>query len=98
MDLAFHGGRVFVGTRDCIACIDYASGALVGKVPLPGMVRRPCFLLEGEQLYVVASDRVMCLTHGGDVVWQSPHGLTLQSGPALGVPGNVRQGDEIGGH
>jgi len=58
---------------------------------------------EDRSLLVFAADSEVIAfrrsdTHGGDVVWQSPHGLTLQSGPALGVPGNVRQGDEIGGH
>jgi len=97
MELAFHGGRVYVAESDRVICLDYASGHVVGQVQLPGGARRPCFLLEGDNLYVVSSDRLLCLTHGGDIVWQSAHGLTLlECSPAVGVPGNVRQGDDIG--
>jgi len=97
MELAFHGSRVYVGARDRIICLDYATGEVVGQVPLPSAVRRPCFLLEADHLYVVGSDRLLCFTHGGELVWQSPHGLRLEDGPAIGVPGNVRPGDDIGG-
>jgi outer membrane protein assembly factor BamB len=96
MELAFLGGRVYIGARDRIVCLDYTTGAVVGQVPLPGPVRRPCFLLEGDHLYVVGSDRLLCFTHGGEFVWQSPHGLSLLDSPAIGVPGNVRPGDDVG--
>jgi hypothetical protein len=97
MELAFHQGRVFVGMRDRIACLDYKTGALVGQVPLPKSVRRPTFLLEGEHLYVMAPDHVLCFTHAGQFVWQSPHGLSLnRDGATMGIPGNVRAGDAIG--
>jgi len=97
MELALHAGRVYVAASDRLLCLDYATGVLVGEVALPGGARRPSLLLEGDRLFVCTSDRLVCLTLGGEVAWQSPHGLTLiECSPAMGVPGNVRQGDEIG--
>lgn len=96
MELAFHAGRVYVGANDRVICLDYASGHVVGEVQLPSGARRPSFLLDRDQLYVCTSDQLLSLTLGGQVVWQSPHGLTLEGSPAIGVPGNVRQGDATG--
>lgn len=96
MEMAFHGGRVYVAQADRIVCLDYTTGAVIGQIALPKSARKPCFLLEGDHLYVVGATDVICLTHSGQVVWQTPHGQNLLHGPALGIPGNVRQGDEIG--
>ena len=97
MDLVIHQGRVYVGARDRIVCLDYKTGALLGQMMLPAPVRRPIFLLDGPHLYVAAADRVLCLDHAGHVVWQTPHGLNLSTtGPTLAIPGSVRHGDEVG--
>ena len=97
MELAFHGGRVYVGASDRVICLDYGNGQVVGEVKLPSNARRPSFLLDRDQLYVCTSDHLLGLTLGGQIMWQSAHGLTLlECSPAIGVPGNVRQGDASG--
>ena len=95
MDLAIHNNRVYVATRDKIICLDYATGAVVGQVPLATTTRRPAFLIEDDRIYYTGSDRVICLSLDGHLLWQTPHGIPLTHGPAMGIPGNVRQGDEV---
>jgi outer membrane protein assembly factor BamB len=96
VEIAIHQGRVYVGLRDRIVCLEYQTGAIVGQITLPRMVHRASFLLDGDHLYVASADAILCLTHNGKTVWESPHGLSLRIGPALAMPGNVRQADEIG--
>jgi outer membrane protein assembly factor BamB len=93
LEIAIVNGRVYVGLRDRIVCLDYKSGAVIGQVPLPEAVRRPCFLIDGEHMYIVATETMICMSLDGRLVWQSPHGLSLMDGPALALPGNIRLGD-----
>ena len=95
-DLQIQGGRVYVAEREAIVCLDYLSGALIGRVKLASASTRVTFVIDGDHLYVVSGTTLECFTVSGERVWSTTHRDIAASGFALGFPGNVRQGDERG--
>ena len=96
VDLAIQRGRVYALTVDRIVCLDYATGALVGEVKLAKMGSRPTLLVDDDFLYVASRHWLECFTLDGTSVWRHERQSTASDGLALGLPGNIRQGDEVG--
>lgn len=96
IDLAIHGGRVYALTVDRIICLEYATGTAVGVVPLAVTGIRPTMLIDRGFLFVSSRHWLECFTLEGAPVWRHERRNTASDGLALGLPGNVRQGDEVG--
>lgn len=88
--------RVFVARSDRLFCLEYATGRLVGQVPIPGGGRRAQLLVDGSEVFVYGTTTLMCMDLEGRVRWQQPHGIVLNGSATLALPGNVRPGDGFG--
>lgn len=53
-------------------------------------------LVDGGHVYVARGGEVTCFTTQGQVVWFNPFKGKGTGSIALGLPGNVRQADDIG--
>lgn len=73
------------------------TGQVLARVPL-GMnyPRRPTSLVDEGHLYVAANGEIVCFTLRGERVWHQPFKGKGMGSVALGLPGNVRQADDVG--
>jgi outer membrane protein assembly factor BamB len=98
VELAIHDGTVLACTSrgEQLVCIDYRTGAVLGRAPLPGK-GRPTMLVDSGRILVGRNGRVQCFDMRGQPLWDQrlEQGLIV-GGVALGLPGNVRQSDDTG--
>lgn len=93
VELAVVEDRVFASTGRELFAIEYPSGRLVGRVPIPGRAGPCVMLVDGHQVFTGVAGEIACFDWGGRLLWQDP--LTGRGiGPmSLGLPGNVRHAD-----
>ncbi|MCC6876548.1 MAG: PQQ-binding-like beta-propeller repeat protein [Sandaracinaceae bacterium] len=96
IDIAIHGGRVYALSSSRILCVDYLTGAPLGQVDLSGVTSRPSLLVDGDLIFVGQRDGIYCYGLDGQLRWSVPHDGLSREGPALGLPGNIRQMDDTG--
>jgi outer membrane protein assembly factor BamB len=97
---ALANDRVFLLDDLCqLHCLDAATGAVIGVVPIDRRERSACALLpEGDVLYVGTTRSVIAVNGQGQVLWRTEDvGTTAGARAGLGVPGNVMQPDYVGG-
>ncbi|HJL18566.1 MAG TPA: PQQ-binding-like beta-propeller repeat protein [Sandaracinaceae bacterium LLY-WYZ-13_1] len=76
-------------------CLDYATGRLLGKVPIPDTYKgRPTMVIERDRIYVGSQGEVSCFTIDGHHLWTQGFAGKGTGNVALGFPGNVRQADD----
>ena len=78
-------------STDELTCINYRSGALIGKVKVG--IGRKTMLVEDGRIFVGVSGNVKCLTFQGELLWED-HPEGVRGCVAFGFPGNVRQADQ----
>jgi outer membrane protein assembly factor BamB len=97
VELAIEEGVVIAANANCVTFIDYASGHVHASVPIPGEYgRRPTMIVSGGRVFVARNGEVSCLTTRGQPVWVQPFTGKGIGSVALGVPGNIRQADDVG--
>jgi outer membrane protein assembly factor BamB len=97
VEIAVGGGLVVAATHTKLAFVEYASGKLVKVVERAGEYRgRATMLIDGPHIYVGGSGEVACYSQAGDLLWLQPFTGEGFGSMALGLPGNVRQADDVG--
>ncbi|MDO9019418.1 MAG: PQQ-binding-like beta-propeller repeat protein [Deltaproteobacteria bacterium] len=97
VEVAIEGDVVIACTRSRLALFDYLTGRTIAYVHLVGEhARRPTMVVDQGQIIVARNGEVACYATNGDAVWlQKFEGMGFGS-VTLGLPGNVRQGDDVG--
>lgn len=97
VELAIDGDVVIACSRDRLALFDYLTGRSIAYVRLVGEhARRPTMVVDQGQILVARNGEIACYATNGEAVWlQKFEGMGFGS-VALGLPGNVRQADDVG--
>lgn len=91
VDFAIEGGRVYIPSGGFIVCLDYATGARVGRIRVGEGVLR--VMIDEGHLFAVGESGIFCLDLAGNVLWRASHELSADSKmPTLGFPGNIIHG------
>ncbi len=94
VEILIDAGVVVVATSSHLAFIDYATGAVHASIVQQGTIDgRSTMVLDSGHIYVARQGEVACYTLRGESVWLQPFKGKGRSSVALGLPGNVRQGD-----
>lgn len=97
VELAIVDGLVIAANPFHLMFVEYASGELRAKVELPHDRKgRPTMLVDGGHVYVCGEGSVSCFDMSGKHLWTNPFKDRGRGSVALGVPGNIRQADDIG--
>lgn len=96
VELAVVDDRIFAGAGREIFAIEYPSGRLIGRAPIPGSGGRCALLVDGQQLFIGVAGEINCFDWNGQLLWHDPMPGRGTGSMALGFPGNVRQADQRG--
>lgn len=97
VEIAIEEGVVIAANSAVVAFLDYQTGQPLAVVPIPGEYsRRPTMIVQGGYVYVGRNGEVSCLTTRGHAVWAQPFTGKGMGSVALGLPGNIRQADDVG--
>jgi hypothetical protein len=97
IELAIIDGVVIAANPFHLMFVDYASGKVRAKVELAHERKgRPTMLVDGGQVFVCGDASMSCFDMSGKHLWTNPFKDRGRGSVALGVPGNVRQADDIG--
>ena len=97
VEIAVGGGLVVAATHTKLAFVEYATGKLVKRVERAGEYRgRATMLIDGPHIYVGGSGELACYSLGGELLWLQPFTGEGIGSMALGLPGIVRQADDVG--
>lgn len=97
VELAIEGDRIFASSGREIFAIEYPTGRLIGRAPIPGRAGRCTMLVDGQQLFTGVAGEIACFDWNGILLWHDPLPGRGISSLSLGFPGNVRQADQRGG-
>jgi outer membrane protein assembly factor BamB len=96
LELAVLEDRVFASSGREIFAIEYPSGRLLGRTPIPVQYGgRGTLLVDGHQLFAGVGGEIVCFDWNGALLWHDPlkgRGIAAMS---IGLPGNVRQADRV---
>lgn len=97
LEIAFEGGVVIVASRTQLGFVDYLTGQVHAVVDIEGdHPRRPTMIVDNGQVLIARDGEVTCFTTRGDRVWYQPFKGKGIGVTAIGLPGNVRQADDVG--
>jgi hypothetical protein len=98
VEIAISDNVVICANAAYLAFLDYPTGALHTVVQLPhANTCRPTMLIDGPHVYITGENVVSCFTIRGHLVWNQPFDGSIKTASiALGLPGNIRQGDDKG--
>ena len=97
VDVAITHGRVFVtASSSVLVCLDYANGKTVWSAKTQGS-GRGTILVDDGQVIVAKNGYVDCFDFSGNRLWSEALSGMGIGRAAVGLPGNVRQADDIGG-
>jgi outer membrane protein assembly factor BamB len=94
VELAILDDRVFASSGREILAIEYPSGRIIGRTPIPGTGGRCTLLVDGQQLFTCVAGEVACFDWNGMLLWHDPLPGRGIGSMSLGLPGNVRQADQ----
>jgi len=97
VEIVIEAGVVVACTYQRLALFDYRTGRALAYVALVGeYAGRPTMVVDQGQVFIARNGEIACYTMAGQPVWLQPFkGMGLGS-VALGLPGNVRQADDVG--
>lgn len=97
VEIAIEDGIVIAANTAVLSFIDYRTGHVHATVPILGQyTRRPTMIVSGGFVYIGLNGEVVCLTTRGQPVWTQPFPGKGLGSVALGVPGTIRQADDVG--
>jgi len=97
VEIVIDSGVIIACTRQRLALFEYPSGRAIAYVALAGeYAGRPTMVVDQGQIFVARNGEIACYTMHGQALWLQPfEGMGFGS-IALGLPGNVRQADDVG--
>jgi outer membrane protein assembly factor BamB len=97
VDIFIESGVVVACTRSRLALLDYKTGRSLAYVALVGeYAGRPTMIVDQGQIIIARSGEIACYALNGQALWLQPfQGMGFGS-VSVGLPGNIRQADDVG--
>jgi len=91
-------GIVVVSKRGMVVLLDYASGALLTAIQVPGEVAaaRATVLVAAPYVYIGADGELFCYSMRGERIWHDPFRGKGHGRIALALPGDASVSDDGG--